>query len=344
MKHLMTVVLVLSILLGLAVLCFFVPDGLMLNDAMNAYYTAQPSTPYNLQLYPYGCMLALGTVAGMAIVTLMMRHVVVKRDALLRFMALALWLGLLCSRAFYCLVNILFYAPEFNRLAFLKIWEGGFSMSGAMLGISLAAYLVIKSTNVRRFMDATALLLALFVVIERFGEKFTEMGIGLDVDIVSIFTIEGILGEVLNVWLIESLVALGILITLATLLRRDSLHTGDYLPFFFLLYGSTQILMESLRADQHMIWGFVKVQQVLAMLTASGAALYFGFKARRMVGALLVSGLIAIGGFGLEKALDRLDISPILLYAAFIVLIAGYLSYGLYIVRKTSVMTSHGAV
>ena len=214
-----SLLLLLAVLLGLAVLCAFVPDGLMLSEAQNAYYTGESPAAYQWQVWPYGRTLALGAAAAILCAALLMRHSAGTPYAAL-LSALSIWLGILFSRVFYCLVNISFYAEETGSLAYLRLWEGGMSMAGALLGASLAAFVVAKKTGDRRYLDAAAVALAAFVLIARIGEKYTEMGRGTDIDFSGPFAIEGNFGGVLNVWLMEALIALAILAALIGLGRR----------------------------------------------------------------------------------------------------------------------------
>jgi prolipoprotein diacylglyceryltransferase len=333
MKRMKKLLLIMLVLLGLAVLCLFVPDGLMLYEAQNAYYIGEPPASYQMQAWPYGCTLALGAMMSVLCMVFLIRHSN-QKSHIARFAALSVWLGILFSRVLYCLVNTSFYAEELSNLAFLRLWEGGMSMAGALLGAALAARLAAKKAGDRRFLDAAAISLGFFVFAARIGEKYTTMGFGMDVDFSGLFVIDGNFGGVLNVWLIESLVALFILITLIILNQREKGLRGDGLPIFFLLYGTAQILMESLRADRHMIWGFVKAQQVLAMLMATGALIIFAKRVHRIPAAIIASMATAVLSFGLEKALDRLDISPLILYFAYVLVLASYLAFSFFVIRR----------
>jgi prolipoprotein diacylglyceryltransferase len=342
MKNMKVVLLLLTVLLGLAMLCLFVPDGLMLNEAQNAYYTGETPASYQWQVWPYGSLLALGAAIAILLAAFLARHST-QWSCIARFSALAIVLGIVFSRIFYCLANFSFYVEETGIQAVLKPWEGGMSMAGALLGAALAARLAIIKTVSTRFLNDAAVSLAAFVFIARIGERYTTMGFGMDVDFSGLFTVDGNFGGVLNVWLMEALVALVILITLVILKKREKGLCGDGLLLFFLLYGTTQILMESLRADRHMIWGFVKAQQVLAMLMAAGALVIFAKRVHRIPAAIVASLMAAGLAFGLEKALDRLDISPLILYSAYVLVLAAYLAFSFLVIRRVKKQDSHYA-
>lgn len=320
----------------LLLLVFFVPDGQILSDAQNAYYVGQTPQAYTLYVRPYGLCLAAAALCAFLTVWLCKKKLDKKASftEISAFSALSLALGILFSRTLYCAANILFYAQEAQPLAALRIDEGGLSMTGALLGGALAAFIVAKKTGSRRLMDAAAPALAVFVLIARLGERWTRTGFGPDVEFGGLFSIADDFGAVLNVWLLEALTALLVAAALILLLRRARLCPGDGLLLFFLLYGVTQILMESLRADRHMIWGFVKAEQVFSMGMAAWAALSFAVRARRFLLAAVSSVITALLAFGLEKALDRLDISALVLYAGYALVLCAYLAVCVLIVKR----------
>ena len=82
-----------------------------------------------------------------------------------------------------------------------------------------------------------------------------------------------------------------------------------------------------------MILGFVKVQQVFAMLMAAGGFIFFARRIHKTALAVCLSVLTAVIAFLLEKALDRLDISALVLYAGYIILLAAYAGGGLMMLR-----------
>ncbi len=322
------------LLVALAALSLLVPSGEILPEALNAYYVGETPAPYQFALRPYGLALASAFVLAGAVFVFLARK---KHDAswaeLIRFLTLAALLGICLSRALFCVANSAFYAQAFQQAAFLKIWEGGMSMTGAIGGFALAALILKRCAHEGSHPDALALAAAMFVFVARLGEKYAGTGFGADVEFSGIFTLPDEYGAVLNVWLMEALCALVIFIALAALIRFTQARPGDCFAVFFLLYGASQIFFESLRADRHMILGFVKVQQVFAMLMAAGGFIFFARRIHKTALAVCLSVLTAVIAFLLEKALDRLDISALVLYAGYIILLAAYAGGGLMMLR-----------
>ena len=65
------------------------------------------------------------------------------------------------------------------------------------------------------------------------------------------------------------------------LLRLKNRRDGELLELFLLLWGLTQALLESLRSDDHMVYHFVRIQQVLAIVLPVAVMLRWTVRAHR---------------------------------------------------------------
>ena len=100
---------------------------------------------------------------------------------------------------------------------------------------------------------------------------------------------------------------------------------GERLAVSVMLYGISQIFMESLRKDRHMIWGFTKVQQILALLLVLGVLLARARDGKGRKRAIAATLCAAVPLIALEFALDRADVSILLLYGAYLLILTAYL-------------------
>ena len=309
----------------LLALCFAVPDGQILWEAGDALYTdAELSGPAG-SILPYGAGLAASALLAWAIAFALCRKEVSFADAV-RFFVLALALGIALSRLLYCLVEPAYYNPKWlARAAALRIWDGGMSMSGALIGVLRAARFAPKGAAL------VPAALPLFISGSRLCELFTQMGYGPSVGF------EGFLARPvgyavrLNVSVLEAAIAL-LIFACILLLQRGSakrglrLSTGKRICAFLILYGVTQIFMESLRKDRHMIWGFTKAQQIIAILLVFGTLIAIARNAAEKKRAFFITLLAAAPLVGLEFALDRADVSIFLLYGAYLIILSAYLA------------------
>ena len=323
---------------GLAAM-LFIPDGLILDQVRNAYYTGNHEA-FSMSVRPYGITVAAGAACAAALF-LLIRFAKGERDGKavrrnLAFLAGAVCLGFILSRLIYCLTSIIFYCNEAGAGAILRWWEGGMSMTGVLLGVLASAAMTIRKDG--RSCEALVPSLALAIAAARFAERFedVQIGRGMDVEFENILSIPGEWGSVLNVWLIELAAAVLVCAGLLAWRAADKRCPRGFafLAAFLVFYGIVQILMESLRKDQHMIWGFVKSQQLFSFLLAFLLLMSFAWVRKRKAATGLTAAALAGAVFGLEKALDRLSIPDGWIYLAYTAVIAATLAYAVYVMRR----------
>ena len=114
------------------------------------------------------------------------------------FGVLGIVLGVIGARALYCVCNISSFTETFeNPWLMLRFFDGGFSLPGLMGGLIAAVAITAKIMRVRfsDVLDAACMPAGLSLAALRFGEKFTDLGVGKVVE-------EGFLTEKLG-WLFD---------------------------------------------------------------------------------------------------------------------------------------------
>lgn len=285
------------------------------------------------QVYAFGLFAALGAAAALAALALLGRKLKWKSGASALLGALALGLGFLFSRIFYCLLDesLGFLMPFW---AAVRLNIGGYSAMGALMGACLGAVIAGWGTKqpAARLLDGLAPAFMLFLVFERLGEGYIEYfglsrALGEDFLINSFLAVEMEDGYYLGTFRIEAAVALILALALLWDLRRRR-RAGDTFLKFMLLFGATQVILESLRYDNHMtVHAFVRLEQILSMTLLGFGVIVLAvrrWKERRVLAltALLTIPLTVGLGVAIEFMIDRTDISRLLLYAAFILLVA----------------------
>lgn len=286
-------------------MCAFVSSGQILPDAANCYYQEEQPEAFSFSFERYGACVALSSVTALCVFALLERRQGRKVDT--AFILLALLSGLFFSRLFYVLANIVFYAECAGFIAALRLHEGGMSLSGALFGFFLAERAVYRKQDGP--VSSMAVSACVFVLLERLSEHFGHTGFGRDsgAEAESLFYMADGWGYVLRIYVIEAIVAAAILVCLL-IFRKSKMGQTDgqrQLALFLILYGFTQVVMESLRADRHMVLGFVKIQMFTSFLPAAGITVYNAWKRRRSCLPVILCVLYAGAVFFLEKALDR---------------------------------------
>lgn len=199
--------------------------------------------------------------------------------------------------------------------------EGGYALMGVFLGCVLAAPLtrvICLHRNLPEMLDAMSMaacagmavgrLSALFNASDRGQvlESFRSLPIASPVN----NAVSGAVEYRLATFALQSMVALALFIGLAVFYnkgqKRGKLRDGDTCLLFLLLYGASQVVLDSTRYDSLFFRsnGFVSVVQVLGAVALVLAVILFsrrmvkarGFRAWQIFLWLLIG--IAIGGAG----------------------------------------------
>lgn len=274
----------------------------------------------------YAVLLVCAFAAGLGMLCCTQRKAGLRADTMEIFALLALPLGLVGARLFYCLARLTLYM-EIGLHNILRVWDGGFALWGAVGGAVVAALVTAKITrqSAVKLLDALAAPAALVIAIARFAEFASGEGIGLEVESeffqrfpFAVFDPEW------EVWFFAIFIAEGLaaLAIFAVLMVKKFNRAGDKAKLFLVLYCSAQILLESLRRDEFLRWLFVRVSQLTAVLVLGGLMFFALYRwvraeksARMPVKALVINWVIFLVGVGLciamEFAVDKSAEMPV---------------------------------
>lgn len=232
--------------------------------------------------------------------------------------------ALICARLSYCLVRFGFYFIEMGPLSVLRVWEGGFLLYGAAAGAMGAAALLARhrGVSVAATLDDLAAPGMLIAAVSRLAERFTTEGVGMWVESEWMMRFPfAVLNDYeewqLCIFLPEAIAAAAILLVVL----RISRGRGERIMTAVLLYACCQVFFESLRMDDCLKIGFVRVSQVASAVAILAVT---AIRARRAGGGRMIARrtavLVACVGVvgGIEWALDKTPVSNILLYAVMI--------------------------
>lgn len=204
------------------------------------------------------------------------------------FGVLGMVLGIAGARLVYCVCNVSTFTETFeNAWLMLNFFDGGLSLPGLIAGLIAAAAITarVMKAGFGDVLDAASIPAGLSLAALRFGEQFTDLGIGKVVEEgfftqnlpwLFSFSRMGVSVEYrMNVWGYEVFAGV-VIFVLMLLFARRLVRSGDKAVLFAALFGASQILLESMRDDGHMLLIFLRVGQlgaaVLALL-ALGLAL-----------------------------------------------------------------------
>ena len=257
----------------------------------------------------YGALASLSLAAMLAVAYAVLKYKSAGYDAFIRLAVLAVPFAFIGSRVAFCLTNLSYYLETISMPEMmLQVTDGGASMTGAMVGVILAAVIAAKWCKVSAgtMLDAVAFGMPVALVIERLAEPLCEMGWGKYFQSTVFDSMVDLTSGMHPVFAYEAIVAVIIGIAMVVFFRKHQGLKGDVLCFFLMLYGCTQTLLESLRNDGHMkVIHFVRVNQVAAIIMAVTVLILWSIRCRKAGGKkeALVSWLTAAVciGFGVVQ-------------------------------------------
>ena len=220
----------------------------------------------------YGLLCALAMLATLLVAGFWCRLRGVAYGAWIRLCVLGIPLAWLCSRAAYCLTNIPYYFITIENPALMfRFWDGGYSLFGALGGLILAAFLTAKwqRAPIGVMLDGVGLAAPVGAFIERLAQTGTGVGWGDAINSEWLMPI----GVTENAWhpvyLYQAACAFILLLALVVwiVIRKGQPIPGDLLLVFMVLYGCSEVVLESLCSDGHMVvHHFVHISQIIAIV------------------------------------------------------------------------------
>lgn len=235
--------------------------------------------------------------------------------------------ALIGARLVYCLTRLNGVMSDLGPAFIPKLWFGGYSIVGAMLGGTLGAWLYArgKKLNFARLLDAAVPAILLVIAIARGAEAFTSQGLGdiLDSEALCFFPL-GVGDEwgdfYIPVFFWEVLAALCILIY-ALLRQKKGQLDGTALTALLFLCAS-QVFLESLREDDSIRFGFVRFNQLVSVAGLLGILLLWAHQKKTprpvLTKRLIVFFVLVVLMIGIEFALDKTMLNHVFLYAVMI--------------------------
>lgn len=207
-------------------------------------------------------------------------------------MALAAVLAPFVSHLLYCLTDIESAIYEHSTGYLFAFWERGYMLYGGMLGAFAALALAGGSRRAELIEGLTpgaALMIAAVRIAEGFmGQGYAEYYMDESPFRRFPFMVYDPLNEewAWALFMLEALVALALFVYL---LARRKTWSGDGALLLAGLYAGAQIVLESLRRDEFLRWGFVRVEQVISAVLVLAVLVVYCVKSdagRRLAKAL----------------------------------------------------------
>ena len=270
----------------------------------------------SLPLTAFGAGMALAALAALLTAGAWCAWKRIRYGAWIRMAVIALPLMLVMSRLLYAVGSMNYYIYTVGDLSkMLNFWDGGASVLGALLGLIIAAAITEKWQKLPSgtLLDAVGFGAPVGILVERLFEQGTQLGLGQTIGTGwmaehPFFAMDDGYGYIVHaVFRYEAVAAAVVFAVILAwmLIRRGSVTVnGDLLLVMLSLFGAAQVVLESFRNDGHMLLGFVRLNQVtaivfpvaaLAIWTARAHRGEHGFDKRLLIHWLMAVAGIAVG-------------------------------------------------
>ena len=233
-----------------------------------------------IKIYWYSIMIFLALLIGGWLVLKEAKRFKIPEDFVTNLFFFAIPISILGARLYYVLFNWSYYSMHLVEI--FKIWEGGLAIHGGLLfGLLWVIFYTKKyKVNTLKMLDMIVVGLIVGQAIGRWGNFFNGeahgpattleflQGLHLPEFIIKGMNIGGIYYQ--PTFLYESLWCLIGFIVLIIIRRTKYIKVGQLTGVYLIWYSIGRFLIESLRTDSLMLFGFKQAQIVSVLLIAIG--------------------------------------------------------------------------
>lgn len=245
----------------------------------------------------------------------------VQKQQLCLFAGLSLLLGFFCAHLFYCLMNFSSTIHDHSWLSFLQFWAGNgqYMLYGGAVGVALALLISAGHASFAKLADAIAPFGLLMIALCRVAQGLAGEGYGdyLEEESPLAFFPLAVFDDYYEewAWALFLLAAVVALIFFVWVLKTRSRFAGDKALLALGLYASAQIILETLRRDQFLRWGFVRCSQLFSAIAVLGVLALYCHKAKEagwpkrlplLIGFLLAVAVCFVMEFAAEQRIAAL--------------------------------------
>lgn len=277
-----------------------------------------------MSLNLYGLLIALAIAVAAWLLTREEKRLGLPKDTGLDILLYAVPPAVLMARLYY--VAFTWDVFRDDLLSILYFWEGGLAIYGGVIGGALGVWFLCRRRKLSFAMaaDMVAPSLLLGQAIGRWGNYFNGEAFGYAVTDVAWqffpFAVQVAGGWHLATFFYESMWnLLGFVFLYTNRVRfQEDRRYGRVFLWYLLWYGIGRLCIEGLRKDS-LMWGPIRVSQLLSLLLAAGALAALILRGRRPALVVMPAAALALpflfpGWTGILAAAAVLLIGAILVY------------------------------
>ena len=235
-----------------------------------------------IPIYWYGIIIGAGVFIGLWLAMRESERRGLDKDLFVDLLIYAVPISIISARIYYVIFEWSYYKENLGDI--YKIWNGGIAIHGALIGAVITTIVFARSRNISfwKIADIAAPSLILAQAIGRWGNFINQEAYGGEVSrqflenlmlpdfIVNQMYIQGAYHH--PTFLYESLwnlLGFGLLL----LLRRVNLRQGEMFLTYVIWYSIGRFFIEGLRMDSLMLFGELRMAQVLSLSLVIGGVI-----------------------------------------------------------------------
>jgi phosphatidylglycerol:prolipoprotein diacylglycerol transferase len=256
--------------------------------------TIQPLNPVAFEIGPltvywYGLLIGLGAFLGYLLVNHEAKKRGLPKDTFADLLLYAIPAAIIGARLYYVIFRWEHFADDPMRI--FAIWEGGLAIHGGLIAAIITTIIFTRKRGLSfwKVVDIAAPGILVGQAVGRWGNFMNQEVYGGEVSrsfLESLMLPEFIINQMyINgayhhpTFLYESLWnVLGIIVLL--LLRRVNLRRGEMFITYAIWYSVGRFIIEGIRTDYLLIFGFLKTAQVVSVLTIIGGIILIIYRRR----------------------------------------------------------------
>jgi len=236
-----------------------------------------------LPLHLYGLILAIAVLVAARIAEQRWVH---RGHGAKEFADLVIWIiigGVVGARAYHVASDYQLFVGQWGDA--VKIWQGGLSIWGAVLGGAVVVVFLARRHNhdLGDLVDSIAPALVLAQAIGRWGNWANQELFGKPSNLPWAVEIDSVHRPVeyanystfQPTFLYESLWCLGVFVALVLIERRFRLMKGQVLALYLILYTAGRFVLENMRTDSANMIGPLRLNAWVSLIVCIGGILWF---------------------------------------------------------------------
>lgn len=220
-------------------------------------------------IYWYGILIAAGFLLAVLLGLRVCRQFGFTSDDILTYIIICAPAAIVCARIYFVIFHWETYMQDWTKVFHLR--GGGLAIYGGVIGVLIAAFIAtrIKKQSLIRLLDFAMPYVLIGQAIGRWGNFFNQEAYGVETTLPWGMSGSGIQNGTVTVhpnFFYEFLWCTLIFFLIVLYKRKARKNFGELMCLYFIGYGIGRAVIESIRGEDTLMWGSLRVSMWLSIL------------------------------------------------------------------------------